>query len=64
MKDETTARENVSAKKRIYTYIEESAHRNLKVFAAQHDTSVDAIIKSAVNLYLLDKGADFQISDE
>ena len=53
-----------SKPKRIYTYVDETAHRNLKVFAAQSETTIDAIIKTAVNLYLLDQGADFQISDE
>ena len=53
---------NVRLGKRVYAYLDDASHTQFKVFAIQRGTSVDRIIKDAVNTYLLSKGADFQIN--
>lgn len=47
---------------RIYAYVSEASHKELKVYAAQQSTAIDTIVKEAVNLYLADKNAGFQVA--
>lgn len=49
-------------RKRVYTHLSEEAAIELAVLAKRGRTSVDAILKEALNDWLVKNKADFQVS--
>jgi len=50
-----------TGKKPITTYIPIAAHKNLKLFALEHDTTVENLVITALDRLLMDMGQDWTI---